>query len=190
MVQLVGIAGSLRKQSYNRALLNAAAAQLPAAHRISIADITDFPLYSEDIENEAGIPASVAAVKAAISAADGILIATPEYNHSIPGVLKNALDWISRPPQDQARVLHGKPVALIGATIGNFGTAFAQDAWLPIFRALKMQLWGDGGPFYLMRAGEAFGPDGQLRDADAVKRLTAYITGFATACEHMQAGEK
>ena len=71
MVQLVGIAGSLRKQSYNRALLDAAAAQLPAAHRISIADITDFPLYSEDIENEAGIPASVAAVKAAISAADG-----------------------------------------------------------------------------------------------------------------------
>ena len=187
MVQLVGIAGSLRKHSYNRSLLQAAAAHLPAGHGITIAEIGDFPLYNEDIENNAGIPEAVAAVKTAIAEADGILIATPEYNHSIPGVLKNAIDWISRPPQDQARVLHGKPVALIGATIGNFGTAFAQDAWLPIFRALNISAWSDAGPFYLTRAGEAFGTDGQLRDAAADKRLAAYVEGFATACEQIQA---
>ncbi len=186
MAQLVGIAGSLRKHSYNRGLLQLAAAHLPAGHGITIAEIGDFPLYNEDIENNVGIPEIVASVKTAIAKADGILIATPEYNHGIPGVLKNAIDWISRPPQDQARVLHGKPVALIGATVGTFGTAFAQDAWLPVFRALRMSAWSDGGSFYLTRAGEAFGPDGQLRDAAVDKRLAAYIAGFATACEQMQ----
>lgn len=187
MVQLVGIAGSLRKQSYNRGLLQAAATHLPSGSQMTIADIGEFPLYNEDIENGTGIPAPVAALKTAITNADGIIIATPEYNHSIPGVLKNAIDWVSRPPQDQARVLHGKHIALIGATIGNFGTAFAQDAWLPVFRALNLKFWSDGGPFYLMRAGDAFGPDGQLHDGEANKRLAAYIADFAAACEQMKA---
>jgi NAD(P)H-dependent FMN reductase len=112
---LVGFSGSLRKGSFNAALLRAAGAMMPAGSQLETMSIAAFPLYNGDDEAAHGIPAEVAALKEAIAAADGLLIATPEYNNSIPGVTKNALDWLTRPPDDIPRVFAGKPVAVMGA---------------------------------------------------------------------------
>ncbi|MCX8004040.1 MAG: NAD(P)H-dependent oxidoreductase, partial [Burkholderiaceae bacterium] len=111
MTTIVGISGSLRRESFNTALLQAIAAALPNGAVLRIESIRGIPLYDGDVEREAGIPAEVARLKDAIAAADALLIATPEYNNGIPGVLKNAIDWLSRPPADIARVFGGKPVA-------------------------------------------------------------------------------
>lgn len=119
----LGIAGSLRRGSYNRGLIRAAIELAPAGARVIPYDLIDLPLYNGDVEAE-GDPEPVAAFKREIAAADALLIATPEYNHCIPGVLKNAIDWASRPAR--ASVLTGKPVAIMGASTGRGGTARAQ----------------------------------------------------------------
>ena len=119
----LGIAGSLRRGSYNRGLIRAAIELAPAGARVVPYDLIDLPLYNGDLEAE-GDPEPVAAFKKAIAAADALLIASPEYNHCIPGVLKNAIDWASRPAR--ASVLTGKPVAIMGASTGRGGTARAQ----------------------------------------------------------------
>ena len=119
----LGIAGSLRRGSYNRGLIRAAIELAPAGTRVVRFDLIDLPFYNGDVE-AAGDPAPVAAFKRAIAAADALLIATPEYNHCVPGVLKNAVDWASRPAR--ASVLTGKPVAIMGASTGRGGTARAQ----------------------------------------------------------------
>ncbi|HUD70946.1 MAG TPA: NADPH-dependent FMN reductase, partial [Dongiaceae bacterium] len=123
MSQIVGIAGALRHASYNRALLRAAVEAAPPGMSIAVHTLDDIPLYNGDVE-AAGIPPAVTALKSAIRAADGLLIMTPEYNHGMPGVLKNAVDWLSRPPKPQA--FDQKPVAIGGATPGGFGTRGAQ----------------------------------------------------------------
>jgi chromate reductase len=128
-IHVLGIAGSLRCLSYNRGLLRAAQEIAPESMKIELFDIAPIPLYNADIE-EQGDPEPVRELKEQIRQADALLIATPEYNHSIPGVLKNALDWASRPPQ---RVLTGKPVAIMGATTGAWGTARAQEALRQVF---------------------------------------------------------
>ena len=120
---VVGFAGSLRRGSYNRALLRAAMELAPPALHISIHELDGIPLYNGDIE-AAGAPPSVAQLRDAIRQADGLLIATPEYNYGVPGVLKNAIDWLSRPPRDSA--LNRKVAALMGASPGTMGTARAQ----------------------------------------------------------------
>ena len=119
----LGIAGSLRRGSYNRGLIRAAIELAPAGARVIPYDLIDLPLYNGDVEAE-GDPEPVAAFKREIAAADALLIATPEYNHCVPGVLKNAIDWASRPAR--ASVLTGKPVAIMGASTGRGGTARAQ----------------------------------------------------------------
>jgi len=144
MTQLVGLSGSLRRQSFNSGLLRAARDVLPSSASLEIADISDIPLYNADIEQATGIPDSVTALKEAIASADGLLFATPEYNNGIPGVFKNAIDWASRPPADIPRVFAGKPVAIIGASPGGFGTILAQNAWLPVLRTLGAELWAGG----------------------------------------------
>src|SRR3546814_20364 len=111
-----------------------------------------------DVEEEEGIPQSVADLKEAIAKADGLLLATPEYNNSIPGVFKNAIDWASRPPADIPRVFAAKPVAVIGASPGGFGTILAQDAWLSVLRTLGAQLWS-GSRLMVSGAGKAFDAD-------------------------------
>lgn len=122
---ICGIAGSLRAKSYNRALLRAAQELAPAGMEVRIFDrMSEIPLFNQDVESE-GDPEAVRALKGAIAAADALLIATPEYNHGIPGVLKNAIDWASRPPRDP--VLAGKPTAILGASPGITGTARAQS---------------------------------------------------------------
>jgi chromate reductase len=123
-VKILGIAGSLRKASYNRALLRAARELLPATVELEELDLRGLPFYDGDLE-AAGDPEPVAALKHAIREADALLIATPEYNRGTPGVLKNAIDWASRPPL--ASPLTGKPVAIMGASTGRGGTARAQE---------------------------------------------------------------
>jgi chromate reductase len=123
-MKVLGISGSLRHDSHNSALLRAAAERLPAgAELISFERLGEIPPYDEDAEME-GVPEVVRELREAIRSADTVLIATPEYNHSIPGQLKNALDWASRPAGESA--LNGKPAATIGASTGMFGAVWAQ----------------------------------------------------------------
>lgn len=125
LIKILGIPGSLRHGSYNRALLRAAAELAPEAMAIDMVEIGDIPPYNGDVEAQ-GFPESVQHLKDGIAEADALLIATPEYNYGIPGVLKNAIDWASRPPRTTP--LRAKPVGIIGASTGNFGTMRAQTA--------------------------------------------------------------
>ena len=121
-IHILGISGSLRKASYNTAALRAAQELVPAGVTLEIFDLTPIPLYNEDIR-EKGLPPAVEDFRKQIKTADGLLIVTPEYNYSVPGVLKNAIDWASRPP-DQP--FDGKPIAILGASPSFLGTARAQ----------------------------------------------------------------
>ena len=121
-VSILGFAGSLRKASYNRALLSAALELVPQDAALEIFDLEGIPPFNQDMENVP--PERVKEFKSKVRSADAILIATPEYNYSVPGVLKNALDWASRPPKDNA--FDSKPVALMGASTGMLGTVRAQ----------------------------------------------------------------
>jgi len=121
-IHVLGFSGSLRRGSYNSAALRAALELLPDGMTLDLFDLAPIPLYNEDAR-AAGLPQPVQEFRNRLSAADALLIATPEYNYSIPGVLKNALDWASRPPDVP---LNGKPVAIMGATTGNYGTVRAQ----------------------------------------------------------------
>lgn len=177
MTELVGFAGSLRAGSYNRALLAAAADAMPDGSTLEVLSIDEVPLYNADVEEGEGIPASVARLKDRIAAADGLVIATPEYNGGIPGVAKNVIDWISRPGDDQPRVTHGKPVALMGATPGGLGTAFSQAAWLQVLRTLRMRVWVTGGPFYVSSAFNSFDDQGRAND-ELKKRLADYLKAY------------
>lgn len=181
MPTIVGISGSLRRESYNTALLRAAAAAVPATTRVDVASIRDIPIYDGDVE-AAGIPAPVAALKDQVAAADGLLLVTPEYNFSIPGGLKNAIDWLSRPSKDIARVFADKPVALMGATTGRSGTRFAQTAFLPVFRTLRMRPFY-GRQLYVAEAAKVFDASGAIVDAFIREELGKYMTDFAAFVE-------
>ena len=177
MTKLVGISGSLRSASYNTALLRAAAALMPDGSELVFGSIEGIPLYNADVEANDGIPAAVATLKDLIASADGLLIATPEYNNSIPGVTKNAIDWLSRPPADIPRVFGGRPVALIGASPGGFGTILSQNAWLPVLRTLGTEPWF-GGRLMVSRAAKVFDGDGALSDAVVREQLAQFVAGF------------
>jgi NAD(P)H-dependent FMN reductase len=187
MTAITGFSGSLRRTSFNSALLRAAEAMMPDGSRLDIASIAAFPLYNGDDEDEHGIPDAVAALKDAIAAADGLLIATPEYNNSIPGVAKNALDWLTRPAADIPRIFAGKPVALIGASPGGFGTILSQNAWLPVLRTLGAELW-TGGRLMVSRAGSVFDADGRIVDGRTDEALRRYLAGFVAYVRGHAAG--
>ena len=186
MVTIVGISGSLRKFSYNSGLLRAAAASLPEQCTLSIATIQEIPLYNADFEESEGVPAVVEDLKNQIAAADGLLLATPENNNSLPGVFKNAIDWLTRPPADKTRVFGNKPTGLIGATPGNFGTAFSQYAWLPVLRVLGAHVWS-GRLIWVSGAMKKFDDQGNLTDEGTLKLLTGYMAGFAEFVARMKA---
>ena len=174
MVALLGICGSLRRASINRALLIAVAEQLPAGARLTLWDSLDLPIFNSDLED----PPAVVELKHAIAAADGVVFAAPEYNYSIPGGLKNALDWVSRPPP--LSPLRGKPCGLVGAASGMAGTIRAQT------HLRQMLLFSDspclGQPEVLIpRAHERFDPGGRLVDDSTRQLLTRFgeaIVGF------------
>jgi NAD(P)H-dependent FMN reductase len=145
---------------------------------MEIVDIRGIPLYSGDIEDEYGVPDAVVALKERIASSKGLLIASPEYNRSLPGGLKNAIDWLSRPPADIPRVFHGKPVALIGASVGGSGTQNAQAAWLPVLDALGMRPWL-ADRLLLSRAAAQFDENSRLIDWSARAELRAFMEGFS-----------
>ena len=178
MATIVGISGALRRGSFNAALLRAAVELAPAGLAIEVVPIREFPLYDGDLEAERGIPEPVRAAKERIAAADGLLLVTPEYNNSIPGVFKNAIDWLSRPPQDVARVFGSKPVALMGATPGPWGTVLAQAAWLPVLRTLGAELW-TGSRVYVPNAANAFDAGGRLVDERIRQAVARHLAGFS-----------
>jgi NAD(P)H-dependent FMN reductase len=186
MTTVVGIAGSLREKSYNRALLRAAQALAPDGCTLEIQSFAGFPVYDGDLEASQGVPGVVESVKARIAAADGLLLVSPEYNNSLPGAFKNAIDWLSRPPKDQARVFARLPVALIGASPGRGGTRFAQTAWLPVFRTLGLRPWFDK-VLYMGDAAKSFDAELRLVDDKIESLLRDYVHGFFAFCREQNA---
>lgn len=179
---IIGIPGSLRRASYNLLLLRAVADAMPPGVSLDVASIRGIPLYDADLEAEQGIPVPVQQLKDRIAAADGLLIATPEYNNSMPGVLKNAIDWLSRPPADIPRVFRGLPLGFIGATPGMGGTLLSQAAWLPVFRILGV-LPFFSGRVIVSGAGKVFDESGSIIDPGTHARVKEYVEGFAAFVE-------
>jgi chromate reductase, NAD(P)H dehydrogenase (quinone) len=178
VTRLLGISGSLRTGSFNTALLRAAQQVAGPDTQIGIATLHGIPLYDGDLEAASGIPDAVLALKDQVIASDGVLLATPEYNGGIPGVMKNAFDWLSRPGADVVKALRGRPIALLGATPGGFGTGFAQAAWLPILKRLGAQTWS-GGQVMVSRAPTLLDASGTITDEATRKQLTEFVQGFA-----------
>lgn len=181
-MHIIGFAGSLRQDSYNRSLLRAAQEVAPEEMKIEIFDLADLPLYNGDVE-AGGDPEPVVRFKQAILAADGVLMATPEYNHGVPGVMKNAIDWASRPPR--AAALDGKPVALVGASPGITGTARAQSQLRQAFVFTNSYAMPQP-EFLLFKAHEKFDGDGRLTDEPTRRFLATFLVAFAAWVERFQ----
>lgn len=177
MPRIVGISGSLRRGSYNTALLHAAAAAAPDGTELTVETLHGIPLYDADLEADEGIPPRVTELKETMAEADGLLLATPEYNNSMPGVFKNAVDWLSRPPRDIRKVFGAKAVAVTGATPGRAGTVLAQNAWLPVLRTLGTRPWF-GSRLLVSQAGDVFDDDGALVDEEVREKLRKFLQGF------------
>ncbi len=172
------LAGSLRRDSWNRRLLQAAVAQAPATLYLDVYDaLSAVPLFDEDLEQrEPAGPAGVQALRAAIAAADGVIIATPEYNHAIPGVLKNALDWLSR-DNPEGEVLPEKPVAVLGASSGPWGTRLAQASLRQVLHtcgALVMP----SPTLFVANAASRFDAHRTLTDLATVQSLQNFVLAF------------
>ena len=173
-LRILGIAGSLRAGSFNRSLLRAAVERAPEDMTIEVFDLAAVPLYNGDVE-AAGDPPGVAAFKQAIAAADGVLMATPEYNHGVPGVMKNAVDWASRPPREAP--LGGKPVGLIGASPGITGTARGQSQLRQAFEFTNSYCMPQP-ELLVFKAHEKFDAEGKLIDEQTAEFLEKYLVAF------------
>lgn len=176
MTTLLALSGSLRKASYNTALLRAASALCPEGVTLDLRTLHGIPVYDGDVEAQ-GMPAEVTTLREAIQRADGLLICTPEYNNSIPGVLKNGIDWLSRPTAEGKKTFTGKPTALLGATPGGFGTVQSQDAMLSVLRSLSVDFWF-GGRLMVSHANGVFEADGTLKDEATKELLRGFLKGF------------
>ncbi len=170
-MKIVALSGSLRKDSYNTMLLRACAELAPAGMEIEVVHIGDLPLYNSDLE--AAYPSAAQALKDMVNAADGLIIATPEYNRSISGVLKNAIDWLSRPYGQNS--FARKPVLVAGVSVGKIGTAVAQSHLKQIMTYLDANLVGQP-ELYLGPASELFDASGKLTN-DSTKELLAKALG-------------
>ncbi len=177
-LRLLALPGSLRRRSCNRRLLAAAVELAPPGMDVRVyGDLAAIPLFDEDLEEEtAGGPTSVRQLRAEIAAADGLLVATPEYNQSIPGVLKNALDWLSR--ETPAQVLSGKPSAVVGATAGRWGTRLAQTAVRQVLYATG-SLVLPAPALYVAGAERLFDEEGRLSDPATRAQLAAVLAAIA-----------
>jgi chromate reductase len=175
MLRILGLSGSLRRGSHNTNLLRAAANLLPAGVELDLYDgLRDLPGYDADLDVDPAQPA-VTRLRKAMAEADGILIATPEYNGSLPGVLKNALDWASRPFPDNA--LRGKPVAVVGASTGLFGAVWAQAETRKVLGVIGADVIDHEVP--VNQADSAFAQDGQLSDPEHSAALTHLVEVLA-----------
>lgn len=181
-MRLLAIGGSLRRGSHNSALLGAAAAECPSGVEFVVwRDLADVPAFNEDLESAP--PRSVMSLKDEISRSDAVLIATPEYNGSVPGALKNALDWVSRPFATNA--LRNKPVAVVGASVGLFGAVGAQAELRKILNAIGARVQDRDLP--IAQAHEAFTADGRLRDPRLAARLRAIVAALVYSAEQRAA---
>lgn len=189
MTEILTLVGSARSRSYNLHLALAAAELMPDHVGLTIETVSGVPLYDGDVEETSGVPARVKALKGRLVEADGLLIATPEYNRSIPGTLKNAIDWMSRPPSDIPRVFGGKPVAMMGVTPGSAGTRLAQRALLPVLHTLGAQPWF-GGTIYFANAAQLFDDELRLTDDDTRARLREHLAGFVDFVRRMSPGDR
>jgi chromate reductase len=181
-MRILGISGSLRRESHNTSLLRAAAMSLPSGVELELYDeLADLPHYNADLDVDPA-PDAVARLREAIDDADGVLIATPEYNASIPGALKDALDWASRPFPDN--VLRGKPVAVVGASTGLFGAVWSQAEIRKVLKTIGADVLD--GELPVAHAHIAFADDGRLADGglhDALVELVAVLAARAGAAE-------
>jgi len=177
VTRLLGLSGSLRAGSFNTALLRAAESRLPPGVSLEVVTLHGIPLYDGDREATEGLPSAVTELKEQIVASDGVLLATPEYNNGIPGVFKNAIDWLSRPSSDAARIFRDRPFAVIGASPGGFGTILAQSAWLPVLRTLGARSWS-GGRLMVSRAQQVFDAEGAIADSKVAEQLGQFLAGF------------
>ncbi len=173
-LKVLGLSGSLRRASLNTALLLAAKELAPAGMVIEVFDLSPIPLYSEDVR-QAGMPESVVALRTRIAEADAVLIATPEYNYSVPGVLKNAIDWASRPP-DQP--FDAKPVAIMGASPARLGTSRAQYHLRQVF--VYLNAWPINKPEVMLGGARSlFDDSGRLTDATARGQVADLLAALA-----------
>jgi chromate reductase, NAD(P)H dehydrogenase (quinone) len=178
---ILGIAGSLRKQSFNRSLLRAAQELAPEGARIETFELDGIPAFNQDEEGDP--PAKVAELKQRIRSADAILFVTPEYNYSVPGVLKNAIDWASRPYGDSA--WNEKPVAIMGASVGTIGTARAQYHLRQMFVFLNM--YAVNQPEVMVsNAHKQFDQDGKLTDETAKKLIRQLLEELVSWTRRLQ----
>lgn len=179
MVKILGLSGSLRAASFNTGLLRAAAELAPYGTELIVGTIKGVPLYDGDAEAATGIPPEVQHLKDQLAAADALLLVTPEYNNGMPGVFKNAIDWMTRPATDIPGLFQGKPVAVLGASPGGFGTILAQNHWLPVLRTLGTDPWF-GGRVLVSRAGTLFDEKGNLTDDATRENLRKFLVGFVS----------
>ena len=177
MTTIIGLSGSLRKGSFNAGLLRVAAEVAPEGCDVGIESIAGIPLYDADLE-AASPPVPVTELQAKIDAADGLLLVSPEYNQSIPGVFKNAIDWLSSFPLGGDKIFRDLPVGLIGVSAMWSGTINAQTAWLPVFRGLAMKPYL-GETLYVGGARGIFDAAGGLTDGSVRDRLSHWMAGFA-----------
>ena len=184
-IQVVGFAGSLRKRSYNRALLHAALELLPEGMELKIVELNDLPLFSEDQEHPP--PEAVRVFCQRIRQADALLIATPEYNYSVSGVLKNAIDWASRPPGHGA--MQGKPTAIMGCSPGRFGTVRAQLALRQTLLYLDMPTVRHP-EVMVTNAAERFDAEGQLSDERTRKQVTEMLVALKELVDTTRKGAR
>ena len=180
-VRVLGISGSLRRGSYNTGLLRAAADLLPEGMSLELFDLREVPLFDADLESD-GFPPPVQRLRERIGAADGLLIAAPEYNYSVSGVLKNAIDWASRPP---ASPLDGKPLAMMGAG-GRSGTLRAQTHLREIALHNSMRVLIDPEVFVPF-ARRKFNDEGELTDPKIRERISEMLTAFRDWIAHSAA---
>jgi NAD(P)H-dependent FMN reductase len=178
MTKIIGLSGSLRRKSFNTSLLRAAQALAGDGIEFEIATLHDIPVYDGDLEERDGIPQAVNVLRERIANSNGLLIATPEYNNSTPGVLKNGIDWLSRRPTKAPHVFQDLPVACIGASPGGFGTLLAQNALLPVLRTLQTRPWF-AGRLMVSKAAAKFSADGELTDEATRELLREFVKGFA-----------
>ena len=182
---ILGIAGSLRRASYNRAALRAAERLVPEGARLDIFDLAGIPPFNQD--EEANPPARVVELKRSIRAADAILLVTPEYNYSIPGVLKNAIDWASRPYGDNS--WEGKPAAIMGASAGNLGTARAQYHLRQVFVFLNMHAV-NRPEVMISNAAERFDEQGNLKDENTRKHIRSLLESLVEWAQQLERGKR
>jgi len=182
-IHILGFSGSLRQGSYNTALLRAAQEMLPEGMTLEIFDVSPIPLYNADVQDR-GFPEVIGRFKDRIAAADALLIATPEYNYSMSGVLKNAIDWVSRHP---AQPLSGKPAAIMGASMGMMGTSRAQYHLRQVCVFVNLLVMPRPEVF-VPQAHEKFDASGRLKDEDTRQHLRKLLEALADWTNRLRGG--